>query len=45
MVIVGFNMKCPECGKNLGKGVQDTLTSISWSCYKCNIKIYKNTAG
>lgn len=34
-------MKCPECERDLGEPVSDTLTSIAWHCGYCKIKIYK----
>jgi len=34
-------MKCPQCGKDLGKESEIYLNIIGWSCIKCGIKIYK----
>ena len=34
-------LKCPECHKELGSPISDTLTTIAWGCIDCRIKIYK----
>jgi len=34
-------MKCPECGRELGKPSNCDLNRVGWECTKCKIKIYK----